>query len=322
VIEWRTPTERAVYLCDADGFSLAETPPGIQASGYNFTAYLKSAYLRELDEQNALVLDELHPGLKKLLDAAKMKLREHFRKRTAESSTDLVESWKRDKLYPFEDEPKDILEESKRQIFDVVALILAEHTWVFGEEFNLTVDDQSLTEVLKKHLEQLGRSADDPEPVLREDGTTAIVDLMLSRLIPQPRADEREHLVVELKRPSQLIDSKATTQIKTYAFAVADDERFKDTKTRWVFWAVSNDISDSARREAKQSNRPEGLLFDDEEQRIRIWVKSWGQIIETCRGRLFFQERLQYEANQSTAPAYLQRTHDKYLPKNLKKPAN
>jgi hypothetical protein len=153
----------------------------------------------------------------------------------------------------FSEESKGVLRERKE-----LHRILADHTWIFGEEFNLTVDDQSLTEVLRKHLQLLGRSADDLEPVLRDDGTKGIVDLMLSRVVPQPRAEEREHLVVELKRPNQRIDSDAASQIRSYAFAVAEDERFKDTKTRWVFWAVSNDVTASVRREARQSNRPEG----------------------------------------------------------------
>ena len=40
--------------------------------------------------------------------------------------------------------------------------------------------------------------------------------------------------------PKVSIDSKAASQIESYAFTVADDERFRDTKTRWVFRAVSN----------------------------------------------------------------------------------
>jgi hypothetical protein len=141
---------------------------------------------------------------------------------------------------------------------------------------------------------------------------------MLSRFIPQSRAEEREHLVVELKRPSQAVDDGVAAQIRSYAFAVADDERFRDTKTRWVFWAISNEVTHGVRRQAKQRNKPEGLLYDDDEQRIFIWVKSWGQIIESCRARLqFFQERLQYAANHDTAIAYLRATHEKYLPKKL-----
>lgn len=182
------------------------------------------------------------------------------------------------------------------------------------------MDDQSLTEVLTKHLQLLGRTQEDLDPVPHEGKEKGIVDLMLSRLIPQPRADEREHLVVELKRPSKIIDPGVAGQVKGYAMAVAEDERFRDTKTRWVFLAVSNDITPAVRREAKQRNRPEGLLLDDEELRITVWVKTWGQVLEDSRGRLrFFQEHLQYAANQDSAVAYLQRTHEKYLPKNLQK---
>ena len=103
------------------GLRSAEMPPGIQAPGFNFTAYVKSAYLRELDEQNALVLEELNRDLKAILDATKDKLREYFRQRTAEGAADVVEEWKRAKLYPFEGEAKNILEVTERQIFDVVA---------------------------------------------------------------------------------------------------------------------------------------------------------------------------------------------------------
>jgi hypothetical protein len=421
VIEWKILTGRALFLCDKDGFALAETPPGIQAPGFNFSAYLKADYLRELDEQGSLILEELQPDLQKLLDASKEKLREHFRKRAAESAATVVEGWKRDQVYPFKGEPTNVIERTERQVFDVLALnlntylpdfeqagvrnkrfalellkhalekdatalqiilqdvlelptekqeelaallkkttlaaiinaakvvadrlnflkglellvfnpaskarllersqlhrILADHTWIFGEQFNLTVDDQSLNEVLKQHLAILGRTPESDEPVTSEDGKTAIVDLMLSRRIPQPRPDEREHLVIELKRPAQNVDPDIANQIKKYAFAVAEDERFRDTKTRWIFWAISNDMTEGVRKDAKQRNRPEGLLYEDDEGRITVWVRTWGQIIEDCRGRLeFFQKQLEYSADKDSALEFLRKTHDKYLPKNV-----
>lgn len=42
VIEWNTPTDRALYFCDKDGFALEESRPGIKAPGFHFTAYVKS----------------------------------------------------------------------------------------------------------------------------------------------------------------------------------------------------------------------------------------------------------------------------------------
>ncbi|GAI73364.1 unnamed protein product, partial [marine sediment metagenome] len=83
----------------------------------------------------------------------------------------------------------------------------------------------------------------------------------------------------------------------------------------WIFWAVSNDISGNVRKEAKQQNRPEGVLYADEEGKITIWVKTWGQIINDCRARLkFFQETLQYTAGNESAIEYLRKEYEKYLP--------
>jgi Histidine kinase-, DNA gyrase B-, and HSP90-like ATPase len=90
--------------------------------------------------------------------------------------------------------------ESKKHLRERSQLhrILAENTWVFGEEFNLTVDDQALSEVLRKHRKLIGEDTVIDRPVKRIDGKVGIVDLMLSRSVPQNHADEREHLVVEL----------------------------------------------------------------------------------------------------------------------------
>lgn len=422
VIEWRTPSKRALFLCDAAGFTLHEMAPGIQAPGFSFTAYVKSDYMRELEAESAFMLEELHPGLKKLLAPAKERLRAHFRHRAAEAAGALVEEWKKQEVYPYRGEPHDVIEEVERKVFDVVALnvneylpdfetagpkskklafgllkeaigsnpsalqkilgdvldlpkdkqedlaqllqktsleaiinaskvvadrlnfvtglellvfeepskstllerrqlhrILADHTWIFGEEFNLSVDDRSLTAVLEAHLKLLGREPSGPlEPVLREDGSQGIVDLMLSRLVPQPRATERQHLVVELKAPKVDIDNAAMNQIQSYAEAVAEDERFKDANTKWVFWAVSNKVKDTVRKMARQPNRPEGVFYEDAEKRYTIWVKTWGQLIQECKGRLqFFQDHLKYAADNESALVYLRAAHAKYLPQAL-----
>jgi hypothetical protein len=421
VIEWRTPSRRALLLCDAAGFTLHEMQPGIQAPGFSFTAYLKSDYLRELEAEGAFMLEEMHPELKKILAAGQDQLRTHFRRRAAEAAGALVEEWKRENIYPYRGEPHDVIEEVERKVFDVVALnvneylpdfdgsdpkskrlafgllreaigtspsalqrilgdvlelprdkqeelaellertsleaiinaskvvadrlsfltglellvfeepskstlrertqlhrIIAEHTWIFGEHFNLTVDDQSLTAVLKAHLKTLGREVEALKPVTRDDGSQGIVDLMLSRVVPQPKANEREHLVVELKAPKVPVDNAAMNQLQSYAEAVAEDVRFRDTGTRWVFWALSNEVKEPVRKMAHQPNRPEGLYYEDAERRYTVWVKTWGQLILGCKGRLqFFQSHLKYAADNESAIAYLRAAHAKYLPTSI-----
>jgi hypothetical protein len=208
--------------------------------------------------------------------------------------------------------------ESKKQLLERRQLhrLLAPNAWLFGEEFNLTADDESLNTVLERHLARLGRSVENDAPVVRDDGREGIVDLMLSRVVPWPDTPKCEHLVVELKRPKQPVDSKALQQIKDYAFAVAADDRFRDTSTRWKFMAVSNELSGPVQKEASQKGRPAGLVYEADDQQLTIWIFTWGQLIERARGRLeFFRKALEYSASRESAQAHLRKVYEKYLPK-------
>jgi hypothetical protein len=185
---------------------------------------------------------------------------------------------------------------------------------MFGEQYHLSVDDQSLTEVLKKHVIARNREVEIDEPVLRADGSRGIVDLMFSRNIQLAGSEDREHLVVELKRPNVKIDAEVAAQIESYAFAVADDERFRSVPAKWIFWAVSSDIDQNVARKVSQKDRAKGILFQDDEQRITIWVKTWSQIVSECRARLrFFAEKLNYTPDRDSSLAHLKTTYHKYL---------
>ena len=64
------------------------------------------------------------------------------------------------------------------------------------------------------------------------------------------------------------------------------------------------------------TNRPQGLI--DEQDGMRIWIKTWGQAIEDAGHRLkFVQERLDYSSTREHAVAYLNETHARYLPPSL-----
>ena len=417
IVEWRIKTQRRLFFCDANGFPLDETSPGIHAPGFEFTAYLKSDYFAELLASNILDLANMDPAVNRCLNAAKEVTREHFRKRAAEKAAGLVEEWRKENIYPFEGEPTNVVEKAEREVFNVLALnvntylpefstsgektkrfqfrllrqavehapadlariinevldlptdkrqelaqlldrttlaaiisasrlvadrleflrgletlvfdadlkervrertqlhrIVAENSWMFGEQYHLSVDDQSLTEVLKKHIEAKGLAVEIDTPVKRPDGTRGIVDLMFSRNIQLAGSEHREHLVVELKRPNVRINAEVTAQIEGYAFAVADDERFRSVPAKWVFWAVSNDLDQVVTRKVSQKDRAHGILFQDEEQRITIWVKTWSQVINDCKARLrFFEEKLNYTPDWDSSLEHLNSTYHKYL---------
>ncbi|MER7401830.1 histidine kinase [Streptomyces sp. NPDC000070] len=190
---------------------------------------------------------------------------------------------------------------------DELHRILEDQCWVFGEEYALHVSDRSLNAVLAQHCQLLGRHAPTPEPVLREDGRSGRVDLMLSRAA-RHRKGERHHLVVELKRPSVVLGMVEFSQISSYAEAVMSDDRFREPTVTWDFWLVGNAMDKALRQLAHQVDRVPGCAVST--PRFRIMVKTWGEIIEDCRERLrFHSAQLEYQSSTEHAMDYLIRDH-------------
>lgn len=132
--------------------------------------------------------------------------------------------------------------------------------------------------------------------------------------LPSNREDELDHLVIELKAPTVKVGSSETVQIKSYAFTVAEDERFRMVPARWSFWLIANDLDKFAAKEVRQAEKPEGFLSESEDQRIRIWVKTWAQIIHDCRTRLkIFQKELNHSADRDASLEYLRETYARVL---------
>ncbi|WP_149196669.1 ATP-binding protein [Luteimonas suaedae] len=213
--------------------------------------------------------------------------------------------------------------ESKKRLLerDHLHKALEVESWIFKEDFNLAGSEKTLEDALAIHIGKLGKRADDPiytdDPVVREGDKGGRIDLMLARSI-QPTQDTREYLVVELKRASEKINSEFLAQIESYAIAVAKDHRFHQSRTKWTFMIVANDMDEYARLKARQKNRPDGLVFDSDELNITVWAKTWSEILCDARARLrFFSEQLDYQADSDSELAYLRRAHAKYIPYDL-----
>ena len=133
IIEWKSISGRALYLCDEEGFALAERTPDIRAPGFNFGAYLKSSIFRELDEGQLLDL-ELTETVTVLVAAAKQKLTEYFRKREQEQASSLIDRWKTEKVYPYEEPPKTESGKKAQSIFNVCAVTIHDHASGFDQQ--------------------------------------------------------------------------------------------------------------------------------------------------------------------------------------------
>jgi Histidine kinase-, DNA gyrase B-, and HSP90-like ATPase len=136
IIEWSVSTDRVFELCDAAGVSLHEVPIGaqIKAPGYNFTVYVKSDHFRELDKNGSLDLQELDHGVSEILKAAKARVRDHFRQRILQHRGEVIQRWKEEKIYPYEDKAKvNSSEKIERQVFDILAVNVEDHLPSFEE---------------------------------------------------------------------------------------------------------------------------------------------------------------------------------------------
>ncbi|NJP35927.1 type I restriction enzyme HsdR N-terminal domain-containing protein, partial [Micromonospora thermarum] len=199
--------------------------------------------------------------------------------------------------------------------------ILENEAWIFGDHYSILVSDQALDAVLDRHLHILGRENRAPQPVRRLDGSTGIVDLMLSRA--RREHDRRQHLIVELKAPAVVVGAKEVNQIKSYAQAVAFDDQFHDRTVEWDFWLVTTRMDKVARIDANQRERKPGCVWDFTEGAItvRVWLRTWSEIIEECRDRLqYFREHLDHDPNLGHALEYLSANHSRVMPSALRLP--
>lgn len=213
----------------------------------------------------------------------------------------------------FEPEVKKLLRERTQ-----LHRILAEHVWLFGEQFHLGADDISLKNVLKRHRAILGleESAFESQEAAAK-GLNDVPDLMLYRSICH-RPGHFEHLVVELKAPRIVCGEDEFAQIERYASTVAECDDFDKTKTRWRFFLVNNAFEDRIyERKACQRGREPGLVLDHDN--YQVWALPWSTVIQDVEGRhQFLKERLAYQIKED-APGldYLRANFGSFLPDSV-----
>ena len=75
VVQWRTVTQKSLYLCDENGFPLTRTNNKFHTGDVQFSAYLRSSYVSLLHEEGTLDLVEMNPPLQTACDEAVSRLR-------------------------------------------------------------------------------------------------------------------------------------------------------------------------------------------------------------------------------------------------------
>jgi hypothetical protein len=365
IVEWKRDTERVLYLCDERGFPMLSVDTRWHVGERFFSAYLRSALIRDMSDRNEIGLGEMNPSLAHAVEEARARIKDFFRAKQAKEAQTVVDEWKIENVYPFPEPPVTSVEKVTREVFDIMATtavrflpdfsttnstsrafqlrmmrtaiengsedlqlimkevlklparlheelahliqdsslpaiinasrvvsnrlkfltglnalifdkqigstlrertqlhrILADNTWLFGEEHHLMVDDRSLDECLKQHTG--ARNIMVPKgAVSHPSKSRGIVDLMFGKQRAGHRLEDLEHLVVELKAPKVAIGRDEIGQIEGYVGAITNDSRFDTTNTKWYFWALSRQVDDKVMRLRQIQHAEPGMIITD-----------------------------------------------------------
>jgi hypothetical protein len=189
IVEWKSITGRALYLCDPNGFALSERPPEVRAPGFHFGAYLKSKYFSDLDS-GALIDIDLAEGMGHLLNAARARLGTHFKERERQKTKALIESWKSEGVYPYVGQASSTTEDNARQVFDICAVTV--HDYVDGFE-----NQPKTAKSLSFHLLKEAIESNSPE-----------LARILSEVLILPKAKQKEFSeLLEKAKLTNIIDA-------------------------------------------------------------------------------------------------------------------
>ena len=127
VIEWKTTSERLLFLCGEEGFPFHRIPLRIYTPGFQHSSYLKSDFISLLQTEGTLELAEMNESLNAVVEEATAKIKDYFRAKETSLALSEIEQWKAEKIYPYVSEPKTTVEHAERQVFEIVALNVKKH---------------------------------------------------------------------------------------------------------------------------------------------------------------------------------------------------
>lgn len=191
IIEWSFDIKKKqTYLCNTKGIPFQETNLGIRST-LPISIFIQSNYIEKLHRENRLALDSLDEILNSVVKDSKKIARDYVRRRLHQYSGKFINELKAKGLYPYKDKPDTIVEESKRQVFDIVALQVNEYLPDFetqddkSKKLTLSLikeslenDTTSLQRILTEVIELPEEKRNDLIEILDETSLSNIIDAM------------------------------------------------------------------------------------------------------------------------------------------------
>ncbi len=190
VIEWNFDIKKKAYLCNTKGVPFTELNLGIRST-IPISIFIQSVYIEKLHRENRIDLQELDDFLQGVLSESKKFARKYVRERLHLYSGEFIKELKSKGLYPYIEKPDSIIEESKRQVFDIVALQVNEYLPDFenqddkSKKFTLSLikealekDSTSLQRILTEVVELPDEKRDELVEILEDTSLSSIIDTM------------------------------------------------------------------------------------------------------------------------------------------------
>lgn len=190
ILEWNFDIKKKTYLCNTKGIPFRELNLGIR-SNIPISIFIQSIYIESLHRENKIDLQELDDVMTLAIEESKKFARAYTRKRLHYYSTEFISDLKQKGIYPYKEKPENLVEESKRQVFDIVALQVNEFLPDFenqdvkSKKLTLSLikealenDSSSLHKILAEVIDLPKEKRDELVEILEESSLSSVIDTM------------------------------------------------------------------------------------------------------------------------------------------------
>lgn len=236
VIEWNFDIKKKTYLCNTKGVPFKEINLGIRST-IPISIFIQSVYIEKLHRENTLDLQEMDEIVQLAHDKAKVFAREYVRKRLHQYSGEFIKGLKEKGLYPYTETADSLIEESKRQVFDIVALQVNEYLPDFEDQqdkskkFTLTLikealekDSNALRKILTEVIELPDEKREELVEILEETSLSSVIDTMTEIKNRLKFLNGLEELIYNKEENKNVLERKHLHKIITNETWIFGDE--------------------------------------------------------------------------------------------------
>lgn len=187
---------------------------------------------------------------------------------------------------------------------DHIQKIMESGFWLMGEQFHLTSADENFGTLLENYLAFLESSPTQSQkntfkPVKNLSKKRPDIFMCHQHRVPNIKSNDgslEENIILELKRPSIIIDTPQYRQIEDYFEYILSRPEFNSSLKTWKFYIIGNHISDSV-KSRYDSQVHHGLKFLVHKVRnYEIYAVTWADVFSMFEDRnAYILENLKYD---------------------------